>query len=196
MWRRVGKIFLTGLAAVLPVVVTIAVLWWLGATAEALLGSVIKFLIPDEIYVPGMGLLAGIALVFATGILLHAWVFRKLFSWGESLLNRIPVVKTVYGAVSDLMRFMSGKQDQQFNQVVTVSLPGIPGKLMGFVTRQNFDALPDGLADRDTIAVYLPMSYQIGGYMLLLPRDAVEPVDMSLEDGMRFAVTAGMSVTK
>lgn len=196
MWSKLGKIFLTGLAAILPVAITLALLWWLAATAESFLGAGIKLLVPDAAYVPGMGVIAGLALIFATGILLRAWAFRKLFGWGEQLLNRIPLVKSVYGAVRDLIGFMSGEQSAHFNKVVTVELPGLPGRLVGFVTREDFSQLPDSLAGQDEIAVYLPMSYQIGGYTLLLPRDAVKPVDMSLEEGMRFAVTAGMSVKK
>jgi uncharacterized membrane protein len=65
--------------------------------------------------------------------------------------------------------------------------------LIGFVTREDFTTLPAGLGGADVIAVYLPMSYQVGGYTVLLPRRLVEPVDMSVEDALRFAVTAGMS---
>jgi uncharacterized membrane protein len=65
--------------------------------------------------------------------------------------------------------------------------------LLGFVTRQDLSRLPLGMEGRDTIAVYLPMSYQIGGYTLLLPRTMVEPVQMSMEDALRFTITAGMS---
>ena len=68
--------------------------------------------------------------------------------------------------------------------------------LIGFVTREDFRGTPFGLADADTVAVYLPMSYQIGGYTVLLPRRLIEPIDMSVEDALRFAVTAGMSRTQ
>jgi uncharacterized membrane protein len=76
-----------------------------------------------------------------------------------------------------------------------VSVPFGPGRVIGFVTQENPRALgPE--AGSDLIAVYLPMSYQIGGYTVLLPRRLVEPVDMSVEDALRFAVTAGMSKTQ
>ena len=66
----------------------------------------------------------------------------------------------------------------------------------GFVTRRDFSALPPNLGDEHTIAVYLPMSYQVGGYTLMLPRDAVEPLDMSVDEAMRYALTAGMSTAR
>ena len=65
-------------------------------------------------------------------------------------------------------------------------------KLLGFVTREDFSDLPAGLAGEGVVAVYLPMSYQIGGYTVMLPRSAIEPVNMSMQDAMKFAVTGGM----
>lgn len=214
MWRKLSAIFLTGLAAVVPAVITIAIIWWFATTAESILGKLIMLLIPDRFYIPGMGLVAGIALVFVIGILLHAWFFRQIFSWGDGILNRIPFVKTVYGAARDLMDFVSGESHSQFNKVVLVSLPGFPARMLGLVTREDFSHLPAAISmpshlndmpeknvtnkpdDDAIVSVYFPMSYTIGGYTLLLPRSALTPLDMTIEDAMRFAVTAGMSAHK
>lgn len=196
LMSTLGKTFFSGLVAILPIVITLAILYWLGTTAESALGGLIKFLIPNVLYIPGMGLLAGIALVFVMGLLLRAWMFRRLFEWGEQLLNHIPLVKTVYGAVRDLMSFVSESKNKQFNRVVLVSLPGTDMKLVGFVTREDFHGLPAQLGGNGVVAVYLPMSYMIGGYTVMLPQDRLEPLDMSLEDAMRYTVTAGMSVKK
>ncbi len=76
-----------------------------------------------------------------------------------------------------------------------VKLPGHEFEALGFVTREVFDDLPlDPQAD-DPVAVYLPMSYQIGGYTLYLPRSALTPVDLPFEDAMRLAVTGGVTRT-
>ena len=77
-------------------------------------------------------------------------------------------------------------------QVVTVTLHEGGPRLLGFLTRESLNDLPEGLGGEGTVAVYLPMSYQIGGYTLILPRSAVTPVEMGIEDAMRFAVTAGV----
>jgi uncharacterized membrane protein len=65
-------------------------------------------------------------------------------------------------------------------------------RAMGFVTRSEFDDLPAGVGRKGEIAVYLPMSYQIGGYTLFLPREQAEPVEMSREAAMKFILTAGL----
>ncbi len=188
-----SKIFFTGLAAVLPVLLTVYILSWLATKAESVLGGTIKLLLPDRWYTPGMGLVAGVVLIFLVGLTLRAWVVRRFFSLGERLLNRIPLVKAIYGSIRDLMNFFSGK-DQGFSQVVLVRLGDTQMKLLGFVTREDFSDLPAGLAGDGIVAVYMPMSYQIGGYTVMLPRSAIEPVNMSMQEAMKFVVTGGMKV--
>ena len=73
-----------------------------------------------------------------------------------------------------------------------VTVPGLEAQLLGFVTLDDHRDLPFA-APEHTVAVYFPMSYQIGGYTLFLPRARLKPLDMSMEDAMRFVVTAGMS---
>jgi len=192
---EVGSTFLKGLFALLPIVVTLYLLYWFAGIAESVLGGIIRAILP--FYFPGMGLLAAIVVIFTIGVLLNAWLIRKILETGESLVHRIPLVKTIYGGVQDLTHFLSRTRQEETSQVVTVTvtIAGAEARLLGVVTRQDFDGLPPELGGADDIAVYLPMSYQLGGYTLLLPRDKVKAVDMSIDKAMRFAVTAGMSVS-
>jgi uncharacterized membrane protein len=194
--RRLTRAFLAGLAAVLPVVVTASLLWWLGSTTERFLGGIIRSLVPDGYYLPGIGIVAGLAVILLVGMLVDAWFFGRLFRWFEALMNHIPLVKTVYGAVRDLTDFVGGKESSRFNQVVAVDIGSPPMRLIGFVTREDLSSLPHALREDDRVAVYLPLSYQIGGYMLFMPRSALIPIDMSLEEAMRFSITAGMSTKR
>jgi uncharacterized membrane protein len=189
---RLARTFLSGLAVVLPIVITIAVLLWVVTTAERLLGSVAGALLPGDGAPRGLGIVLAIALIFGVGVLMEAVYFRRLMGWIEELLNRIPLVKTVYGAVRDLMSLFSKAGTRRFSKVVMVKFPGIEARLIGFVTIEDFAGLAV-TAGPDEVAVYLPMSYTIGGYTVLLPRSCLTPLDMSLEDAMRFVVTAGMS---
>ncbi|HSP00452.1 MAG TPA: DUF502 domain-containing protein [Thioalkalivibrio sp.] len=194
--RHLPRTFLTGLAAILPLVITLALLWWLGSAAEQVLGGILQAILPDLLYFPGLGIIVGIGLVLAVGVLMRAYVVRGLFDWMEKMVQRIPVVKTIHGTVRDVTRLLSGDIKEQFGQAVLVTLPGTDFKLVGFVTREDFTGLPDNLGDDQTVAVYMPMSYQIGGYTLMLPRERVEPLELSLEDSMRYALTAGVSARK
>lgn len=192
MINRIARTFFTGLAVVLPIVITLALLAWLFRTAESLLGGMVRVLLPDGAYLGGMGLVAALVLIFLTGILMEGILFRRLVKWLEQLLDRIPLVKTIYGAVRDLMGMFSQKDGKKFSKVVLVDVPSLGAQVLGFVTIDEHRDLPFKSPDA-TVAVYFPMSYQIGGYTLFLPRERVKPVDMSMEDAMRFIVTAGMS---
>lgn len=190
--RRILRTFLSGLAVVLPIVITIAVLLWLVNATEATLGAIVRIFLPDGVYQPGLGLLVSLALVFAVGLLMEAVYFRRLMAWFEELLNRIPLVKTVYSAVRDLMSLFSQSGSRKFSRVVMVKFPGTEAGLIGFVTIEDFTGLPITPA-ADVVAVYMPMSYTIGGYTAFLPRAWLTPLELSLEEAMRFVVTAGMS---
>jgi uncharacterized membrane protein len=119
-----------------------------------------------------------------------------VFRWGEQLVERIPLVKALYGSVRDLMGFFSNSDEETTRQAVMVTVGNTPLRLIGFITREDFSDLPVGIGGDDDVAVYLPMSYQIGGFTTMVPRSAVRLVDMSIEQAMRFAVTAGMSKVK
>jgi len=187
---KLAGVFFTGLLALLPIFITIAVVLWLLQVAESVLGGLLGVLLPRSLYLPGMGIVLAIALIFVVGAGMQGLVVRQFLGWVELAINRIPLVKTVYGAVRDLTGLMSNKNGRKFSQVVTVQLPSLPMRLVGFVTIEDLGSV--GLAGgEDEVAVYLPMSYQIGGYTLLLPRRYLTPVDMSFEEAMRFVITAG-----
>ena len=190
--KSVGKIFLTGLLTVLPVLATLYLVLWLVAAMERFFGAQLKWLMPDEYYRTGMGLLLAMLFIFGVGVLTHALLFRRAFGLAERLLLSIPLVRSVYGALRDLFGLVASGQDAGAMQVVSVTLPGSQLRAMGFVTRNEFGDLPAGVGREGEVAVYLPMSYQIGGYMLFVPREQAVPVDMSREDAMKFILTAGL----
>jgi uncharacterized membrane protein len=195
--RRISRIFLRGLVVILPIAITLAIVYWLVVSAEALLGGIVRLVLPDRYYWTGLGVLLGIGIVLLAGLTVNVWFTQALLGRAEALMERIPVVKSVYGAIRDLATFMSGgKSKERFQKVVMVSV-NEEMRLIGFLTREDFTDLPAQLAATDdTVAVYLPMSYQIGGFTVYMPRSKVEPIEMTIEDAMRFTLTAGMSSAK
>lgn len=190
--RKLSRTFFTGLLAVLPIMVTLAVVMWLIGVADTFFGSFVRWFAPGTASLPGMGLLMSLLVIFVVGLLMQAVFFREFIKWTEEQLERVPLIKTVYSAVRDLTGFFSKKDDSRFGRVVMVAMPNLPFRLLGFITVEDLTAF--GLAqDHDTVAVYLPMSYQIGGYTVLIARQHLIEVDMSFEDAMRFLITAGMS---
>ena len=190
LWKTVFK----GLATVLPVALTLYLIYWLGLSIENGLHPIITRLISEENYLPGMGLVAGVVLLFFIGLAVNAFIIRQLIWLVEKLLERIPLVKSIYGSLHDFMDyFAAGKSRGGLKQVVMVSMG--QARLIGFMTRDRITDLPGVNAQNgdEIVAVYLPFSYQIGGYTLYLPRSQVTLVDMSMEEAMRRVLTAELS---
>jgi uncharacterized membrane protein len=187
---QLGRILLKGLVTILPIGLTVYLIYWLGITTESLLSGPIRWFVPDEKYVPGMGLVAGFIVLFVVGLLVNAYVVRRSMHVLEGLVMRVPVVKTVYGALRDVTKLVntSGKKSE-LERVVMVEFGA--GRVMGFVTQEHA-TLPGVGTDEDLVAVYLPMSYQIGGYTVYLPKDRIEPTDLSVEAAMRIVLTGGL----
>ena len=191
--KKIGTMFLQGLIAILPIALTLYLIYWLAASAESVLGSAIRFVISDAHYVPGLGVLAGFLVTLGIGVLLKIWVFRKVFSLGEALLQKIPGIKSLYGSIRDLVGFFDASKQKDFDKTVMVAIGDENTRLMGLVTRDDFADLPEGIGDEQTVAVYLPMSYQLGGFTVVAPKDRVTPVDMKVDQAMQFVLTAGVS---
>lgn len=187
---HVGRIFLTGLLTLIPAVATIYLMVWLFGAIDRLFGKPLRLLMPDETYLAGTGIVVAIAIAFGVGLLMHGVLFRRLFRRAEAALLSVPLVRSIYGAVKDLIGLFGS--DGPSMQVVQVTFPGTNWKLLGFVTRAEFNDVPQGVGAAGEVAVYLPMSYQVGGYTVILPRESVRPVDMSREDAMKFILTAGL----
>ncbi len=189
--KQIGSILLKGLVTILPIGLTVYFVYWLGITTEGLLSRPIKAVLGVEHYWPGMGLITGFVLLFLIGLAVNQFLVRRLLDLGEELLLRVPVVKTVYSAIRDMTRLVNTdkKKKGDLDRVVTVETP--LGKLIGFVTQEHASTLGIGGGD-DLVAVYLPMSYQIGGYTVYLPRSRLGETELTVEQAMRIVLTGGV----
>lgn len=191
--KYLSRIFLKGFAAVLPIGLTLYFVYWLAVSLEQLLKSALLLILPQVWYWPGMGLIAALILLFLAGLLVDAWVVRKLIQLGELILEKIPLIKSIYGGLRDFMNYFSRmKEDENLQKVVSVKVGD--AYLIGFLTgSENSSKLPVKTGLDELVSVYLPMSYQIGGFTVYVPGEHVEPIDMDVEDAMRLVLTAGLS---
>ena len=188
--KKLGSILLKGLVTILPIGLTVYFVYWLGITTETLLSKPIRWVVDDANYWPGMGLITGFLILFVVGLAVNAFLVRRLLGIGEDLLLRVPVVKTVYSAIRDMTRLVNtDKKKGDLDRVVTLDV-GF-GRLIGFVTQEHANTLGIGGGD-DLVAVYLPMSYQIGGYTLYVSRSKLHETDLTMEQAMRIVLTGGV----
>ena len=190
MFKFLSKTLLSGFITLLPVVLTVYLLYWLGVSSEAVMGDALRYVLPEKTYFPGLGMLAGVTVVFIVGLMMNAYLVRKLFSFGEALLYRLPLIKSVYRAFRDFFDFFKPNKEG-LGQVVAVTVNGM--ELVGFVTQEDPQRLPPSFRDRDSVLVYLPMSYMVGGYTLLVKRSDLRPLEMTRDEAMRFVLTAGIT---
>ena len=182
--RRAGRIllsyFLRGLLVLVPVTVTIWTVW----RVLAFLDSLIK---TD---IPGLGIVILLALITLAGWLASTLLFQPLTDIAEELLQRIPFLKTMYGALKDIVEAIVGNK-KKFDRPVLVKLgPGLEAERIGFITQEDLSHL--GVGD-DKVAVYLPHAFAWSGNLLLVPRKNVSPIEAHAADVMKFVVSGGVS---
>ena len=185
--NSIKTIFIRGLLAIVPITATIFLLVWLGRSAENALGGLIRTVLPEQYYVPGLGVLFALVLIFLIGVFLNAWMAQKLLNWVENLLQSLPFIKSIYSPMKDLMGLFSSKSSNDLKRVVMVDMDN-GRKIFGLATRDSF--LDLGLKEHeDKVAIYFPMSYQIGGYTILVPKDQVTEVDLPVDRALSLMVT-------
>lgn len=193
MLRKINQNILTGLITILPVILTLYLLYWFIVTTELFLDGLISSFISETYYWPGMGFVVGMTVAFFVGILMHTLVAQKLLLNVEKMVKRVPLVKSIYLSIRDLLDYFSAENKSSFEQVVAIQWGDTGMQIVGLVTQTNAAQMPTGLSQSDDILVYIPMSYGIGGFAVLVPRASTRPLNMSMEEAMRFALTAGVT---
>ncbi|WP_313702106.1 DUF502 domain-containing protein [Achromobacter sp.] len=189
---RLYKYFFRGLITVLPLALTIYLLYLFLAWTE---GVALTFLRPfiGGFYVPGMGLALGILGILAIGYLVSKQRVQRFLTLVEMPFTNLPVVKSIYSSLKSFADYFSPSSKNTAQQVVVLRIPGQQLELVGLVTRRGTDGLPEGFTQGDRVAVYLPMGYMIGGYTVFVPQEWVQPIQMSVEEAMRSSLIAWMA---
>ena len=190
MIKSIGTTLFTGFITLFPVVLTIYLLFWVAVSSEQVMEGALRWLWPGAIYFPGLGMIAGLALVFLVGLMMKAIFIRQMFAFGEQILYKLPLIKTIYRVMHDLFEFFTPKKEG-LGQVVIVNINNM--EIIGFITQEEESRLPESFRNAESVLVYIPMSYMIGGFTLLIPRSKITPCKMKTDEAMRFVLTAGIT---
>jgi uncharacterized membrane protein len=181
--RRFGRIalgyFFRGLLLLVPITIMLWAIW----QSLAFLDGIIK---TD---IPGLGLLLLIAIITVAGWLGSTLLFHPLVALGEELLQRIPFLKTLYGALKDLVEALVGNK-RKFDRPVLVKVGGMDAERLGFITQADLSHL--GLPSTK-VAVYFPHAFAWSGNLLIVPTASVTLLDARPADVMKFVVSGGVS---
>jgi uncharacterized membrane protein len=184
------KNFINGFVTLIPIIITVALLIWIFQLIENVARPLIELVISPQFYFPGLSILVFVVLVFVFGVFLNHWVVEKLYSKFETLLNKMPLIKTLYGSIQDLLSLFKQDPKKMKQRVARVNFGGVG--VLGLVTRDDFNDLPKGVGQDGEIALFIPLSYQMGGITIMVKKSAITLVDMPVEEALRFAITAGM----
>jgi len=186
--NRVLSFLLKGLVAVLPLGLTVYLIYWLLATGESLAKPIVLWLLPHSIYFPGLGLAFSLGMLILVGFLVNLYGIRYLVTLSQNIFERIPLVKSIYGAFKDMMMVFNLSEKKEMKSVVSLEWNG--AQVIGFITGEKTGERLFG--DQDLVGVYVPLSYQIGGITLYISRDRLTELDIGVEEAMRLALTAGI----
>ncbi|MEK2646027.1 DUF502 domain-containing protein [Bdellovibrio sp. BCCA] len=194
--KQLQKIFLQGLVTFLPIALTIYIIYAGIAIVDSFLGDALRQILP--IYIPGLGFLLTIVLILLLGLILNNILAGGIFQKLEQKLTQVPFIKAIYSPLRDLMNlFSKGGGPGGLQKVVLVDLSDSGVRALGLVTRESFKDVPaieQNAGDR--IAVYIPMSYGLGGFTLMVPRSRITPLDMPIEKAMSLAITGWVKAEK
>ena len=195
LMKTFGRILIRGIDALLPIGVTLYVIYWLAFYGDRMLAEIVRPMLPEAYIWPGTGVVAGLLIMFTIGVFAITRPGRWLFGAFERLSARIPLVKTVFRGTQDFTRFFFATSERgEFGQVVWVPFGDM--HLIGFVTRGPAYGPADTAAADRTVAVYVSMSAGIGGFTVYLPRSKLEPTGLTVEEGMRLVLSAGVSMAE
>jgi uncharacterized membrane protein len=144
--------------------------------------------------VPGTGVVVAIVIVFLTGIVAANIVGRKLFDLGEAIVDRIPLVRSIYSAVKQVMQTLFHDGGQSFRRVLLVQYPRQGLWTLGFQTGAGIGEVQER-TEREVITVFIPTTPNpTSGFVIMVPREDAIELDMSVEDGLKFVMSLGVVV--
>ena len=193
--KRLLNFFFQGLLFVVPIAVTLWVLFRAILWVDGLLPFQVPIHLPGktEIDIPGLGLITIFLFIAAVGWLSARYIRNPLFSYLEQLIDKAPLVKLIYSSVKDLVQAFVGEK-RRFNQPVLVRLEKESEiNRIGFITQEDLSDL--GL-EKEKVAVYLPFSYSFAGELIILPRENIRPLNASGTDMMKFIISGGVTEIK
>jgi uncharacterized membrane protein len=189
------KYLIAGLLIWLPLAITLWVLDFIVTTMDRTLMVLPASLHPDQVlgvHIPGLGLVMSVIILLVTGALAANIIGARMFSWWESVLVKIPIVRPIYSGVKQISDTLFASKGQSFRKVVLIEFPNRGQWTFGFVV-----GAPGPLIERETtgdlITVYVPTAPNpTSGYVLMVRPSEVKELDVTVDDALKFHLSMGV----
>ena len=189
------KWFIAGLLVIVPLVITLGVLNWIIGTLDQTLAILPEAWQPDKLlgmHIPGFGVILTLLILLVVGGIASNFIGRKLVGWGDSLVRRIPVVRSIYSSVKQVSDTVFSDSGNAFRKAVLVQWPREGVWTVAFVTGTPNGEVAALLRD-DYVSVFVPTTPNpTGGYFVLVRRSECIELDMSVDAALKYIVSMGV----
>ena len=189
------RYLIAGLLVWVPLGITIYVITFLVTTLDQTLLLVPPALRPEALvgfHIPGLGVVLSFVILLVTGMIAANFFGLRLIQLWESLLGRIPVVKSIYSSVKQVSDTVLSDQGTAFRKALLVEFPRPGCWTIAFLTGAPADSVVDHLPG-DHVSVYVPTTPNpTGGYFVMVPRSAVRELDMSVDEALKYIISMGV----
>jgi uncharacterized membrane protein len=189
MWQWLRRSFVTGFFVTVPLAVSVVAIVWVFRFVDRLMSGLDEALIGRHI--PGLGIITTALIILVVGAVATNVIGRQVVARTEAMLMHVPVFRTIYAPVKQLLEAFSPENEFGFKHVVLVADEAGKG-VLGFLTREF--SVDRGSGPERLYAVYVPTNHLYIGAVIVYPADRVVLLDLSVEDGLRVFLTGGMGL--
>ena len=195
--KALKKYLITGVLVWLPIAVTIWAMTYIISAADRLISLLPESWQPQHFWgfnIPGLGIVAATVVLFVTGVFAANVLGRRILGAWDSLLGRIPVVKSIYSSVKKVSESLLSDSSRSFKTPVLVPFPQPGIWTIAFVSGHIPDKLKGSLPQNDDyISVYVPTTPNpTGGYYIMVKKSDVRELDMSVDQALKYVISLGM----
>ena len=195
-WGRIRGYFLAGVLVTAPLGITGYLAWVIVKFIDESVTPLVPALYNPETYlpfsVPGLGVLILIIILTLIGALTAGLLGRWLLHTGERMLNRMPVVRSIYSAIKQIFETVMGQQSNAFREAVLIEYPRRGIWAIAFITGVT-EGEVQNLTEQETVNIFLPTTPNpTSGFLLFVPKDEVVPLDMTVEEAIKMVISGGI----
>ena len=188
--KTLRHLFFSGLLSILPIALTLYIMYILLSLLDSILGQFIETILGRSL--PGVGIVASLLLILLTGFVVTNVLGARAFKYGEKMLHKVPIAHKIYFGVKQLTEAFSPQGAQAFRRVALVEYPRKGMYVIGFVTGECTGEIQEKTAKRIS-SVFIPTTPNpTSGMLVLVPEEEVVYLDMSVEEGLKLVVSAGI----
>lgn len=188
--------FLTGLVVTAPVGLSLYLVWSVLAWIDEKVGGILPIRLTDDKDIPGLGVIIAIGFFILVGMFTSNFIGRMLLKLSHYIMERLPVVKTVYGALKQVIDMVMGQKAQAFRDVVMIEYPRKGVYMMGFLTGKT-EGEVQVITEKEMVNVFIPTTPNpTSGFLVFVPADEVIDLQMSVDDGLKMIISGGMITPK